>query len=99
MKLRNYKQTLFAINKHQEVILTISLWTHNSSRMTFKVPFSNMMGYFDSDMTIVGINDKLSFTTINGKKHRFLMNKLRIAKLDYAEIQEQGEKCNEKHEI
>lgn len=86
LKYRNYKQVLTEISKQKQVLVTISLWTHNSKRMSYKVPFEQLRGYMDGDMSFKYGNYKLSFKTINDKQVSFQMYKLRIAKVDYIEF-------------
>lgn len=88
MKFRSYKNILEEINKRSEVILTISLWTYSSKRMTFNVPFNSIKDCFDWDMILIGNKKgKVSFTTATGEKQSYWYDKLRIAKLDSVEIQ------------
>lgn len=87
MKFRSYKNILEEINKQEEVILMISLWTYSSKRMTFNVPFNSIKHCFDWDMVLTGNkNGKVTFTTVDGEQHNYWYDKLRIAKLDSVEI-------------
>lgn len=85
MKFRNYKQLLEQISQSKQIFLTISLWTYNSKRMVFKVPFEQIKQYLDQDIIFKYGVHKLKFTS-NGEQFSFLMDKLRIAKVDYIEI-------------
>lgn len=87
MRFRSYKNILEEINKRNEIILTISLWTYSSKRMTFNVPFHSIKHCLDSDMLIKGNkNGKVTFTTVKSEQHNYWYDKLRIAKLDSVEI-------------
>jgi hypothetical protein len=87
MKFRSYKNILEEINKQKQVILTISLWTYSSKRMTFNVPYDSIKYCFDWDMILTGNkNGKVTFTTVAGEQHNYWYDKLRIAKLDCVEI-------------
>lgn len=87
MEFRSYKNVLEELNKRNPVMVKISLWTHSSKRMTFKVPFDSIKNCFDWDMLLKGDRKgKITFTEANGKKHSFWYQKLRIAKLDSVEI-------------
>lgn len=87
MRFKSYKGLLEEVNNRNKVILTISLWTHSSKRMTFDVPFDSIRQCFDWDMILTGNkNGKITFTTVDGEQHNYYYDKLRIAKLDYVEI-------------
>jgi hypothetical protein len=87
LEFRSYKDILEEINKRNEVILTVSLWTYSSKRMTFNVPFNSIKHCFDRDMVLTGNkNSKVTFTTVTGEQYNYWYDKLRIAKLDSVEI-------------
>lgn len=90
MKFRNYKQLLTELNKTKQVILTISLWTYNSKRMVFKVPFEQIQNCLDGDMIFNHSDKVLKFTALNGQEFKSRLNKLRIAKIDSVEVVERN---------
>ncbi|PGK52043.1 hypothetical protein CN918_30090 [Priestia megaterium] len=87
IECRNFKQVVNEINKHNRVLVTISLWTYSSGRMTFNVPFDSIKQCLDKDMLLTSDkSDRVTFVDIRGKEHSFPYDKLKIAKLDYLDI-------------
>lgn len=86
MKCRNYKQVLEHLNKSKQVVLTISLWTYSSPRMTFRVAFDEIKSHLDGDLCFGWGDFKIKFTPLQGEPRSFWANKLRISKVDYVEI-------------
>lgn len=86
MKFKNYKQLLEKINDDKEVILNISLWTHNSKRMFFKIPFNQVKKHFCSDMFFTHSKNQFRFFTVEGKEFKFRPEQLRIVKIDTVEF-------------
>lgn len=86
-RFRSYKNVLEEVNKKNNVVLTVSLWTYSSGKMTFNVPFDSIKQCFDWDMVLTGDkNGKVTFSTVTGEEHSYLSDKLKIAKLDCVEI-------------
>ncbi|MED1125262.1 hypothetical protein [Bacillus atrophaeus] len=86
MKFKSYKALIKKMNEKKEVIVTISLWTYSSKRMTYCVPFSEIEKYLDGDMLFKYGDFKVKFTLLNGERRSFEMYKLKIAKVDSVQI-------------
>ena len=88
MKFKSYRQLLTEINKVKPVMLRISLWTYSSGRMSYRVSFDQLQKYLDADLLFDDhYHDILKFEDVRGEKRKFHMNKLKIAKVDYVEME------------
>ena len=91
MRAKNYKHLLHKLSLTNKIIVTISIWTHRSRRMFFKLDFGKNHHIFNRDMDFNYQFDKdvmhLSFETIYGEKLKFDRRKIRIAKVDSIELQ------------
>lgn len=96
MKFGSFKHMLQEVAKTKEVIVTISVWTHNSKRMTFRVPFRQLERKLDKYMEYNFGYGKgyFQFTDTSGNKHKFHESKLRIVKFDHVEFFKGGEKTD-----
>ena len=87
---RGYKELLQEISKQKTVLVKISIWTHQSPRMTFELSLRGNENIFTKDMDFESYHyrntDLLVFKTTRGKRYKFHINKIRVAKVDYVSI-------------
>lgn len=95
MKFRNYKHMLEELSKYQEVLVTISLWTYSSKRMTYTVPYKAIRNCLNGDMAFKYNKQILKFRH-KGSVIKHQLNTLKIAMVDYVEINDRDnyERCD-----